>query len=464
MIPYKRKAFKLFFDGARALAEVEANGIRMDVSYLNNSIAKMEEKIAALEKQIEDTNMAKAWRKVYGIKTNYGSPVQMAKMLFEVMGFKKPEMTASGRYKTDEKSLLNLKDPFVFDYLEIKKLQKILTTYLKGIRREVTDGYLHPFFNLHTTRTFRSSSNCPNFQNLPVRNPELGGMVRRAFIAREGRHLVELDYSGVEVCIAACYHKDPTMVDYIKDKSKDLHRDMATECFCLPASEMIDPVDDSDKKRIKRIRYCGKNMFVFPQFYGDWYRDCAKALWGAVNSLDLKLRDGTSLKSHLAKLGFKNLKKYEGHIQRIETDFWEKRFPVYTQWKKSILKQYWRDGYFETKTGFIVQGEMRKNEIINYPVQGSAFHCLLQSLSWLVLEDLKKRKMKTLIVGQIHDSLVADVPAEELSEFLGLARYVMTEKLPSAWDWINVPLDVEAEVAPLNGSWADKKQLMKSKK
>lgn len=457
MIPYKKRAFKLFFDGARALAEVEANGIRMDVPYLDKTIAEVESKISTLELQLEDFELAKKWRNIYGVKTNYGSPVQMSKMLFEEMGYQSPETTDSGRYKTDEQTLVKLNDPFVNSYLEVKKLQKILTTYLKGIRREVVDGYLHPFFNLHTTRTFRSSSNAPNFQNLPVRNPELGRMVRRAFIAREGRHLVEVDYSGVEVCIAACYHKDPTMVDYIKDKSKDLHRDMATECFCLPASEMIDPVDDSDKKRIKRIRYCGKNMFVFPQFYGDWYRDCAKALWGAVNSLDLKLRDGTSLKSHLAKLGFKNLKKYEGHIQRIETDFWEKRFPVYTQWKKDLLSQYWRDRYLVTKTGFVVQGEMRKNEVINYPVQGTAFHCLLRSLSWIVLEELKHRKMNTLIVGQIHDSIVADVPAEELSDFLGLVRYVMTERLPREWDWINVPLDVEAEVAPLNGSWADKK-------
>lgn len=457
MIPYKKRAFKLFFDGARALAEVEANGIRMDVPYLDKSIAEVESKISTLELQLEDFELAKKWRNIYGVKTNYGSPVQMSKMLFEEMGYQSPETTASGRYKMDEKTLVKLNDPFVNNYLEVKKLQKILTTYLKGIRREVVDGYLHPFFNLHTTRTFRSSSNAPNFQNLPVRNPELGRMVRRAFIAREGRHLVEVDYSGVEVCIAACYHKDPTMVEYIKDKSKDLHRDMATECFCLPASEMIDPVDDEDKKRIKRIRYCGKNMFVFPQFYGDWYRDCAKALWGAVNSQDLKLRDGTSLKSHLAKLGFKNLKKYEGHIQRIETDFWEKRFPVYTQWKKDLLSQYWRDRYLVTKTGFVVQGEMRKNEVINYPVQGTAFHCLLRSLSWIVLEELKHRKMNTLIVGQIHDSIVADVPAEELSDFLGLVRYVMTERLPREWDWINVPLDVEAEVAPLNGSWADKK-------
>jgi DNA polymerase I-like protein with 3'-5' exonuclease and polymerase domains len=67
--------------------------------------------------------------------------------------------------------------------------------------------------------------------------------------------------------------------------------------------------------------------------------------------------------------------------------------------------------------------------------------------------------MKTLIIGQIHDSIVADVPAEELEDFLELANYIMTVRLPEAWDWINVPLEIEAEVAPLNGSWADKKEM-----
>jgi DNA polymerase I-like protein with 3'-5' exonuclease and polymerase domains len=64
--------------------------------------------------------------------------------------------------------------------------------------------------------------------------------------------------------------------------------------------------------------------------------------------------------------------------------------------------------------------------------------------------------MKTLIVGQIHDSIVADVPWNELDDFLGLAKEVMTERLRKTWKWINIPLEVEAEVAPLGKSWADK--------
>lgn len=105
MIPYKKSAFKLFFDGARALAEVEANGIRMDVPYLDKSIAEVESKISTLELQLEDFALAKKWRNIYGVKTNYGSPVQMSKMLFEEMGYQSPETTASGRYKRTRKLL-----------------------------------------------------------------------------------------------------------------------------------------------------------------------------------------------------------------------------------------------------------------------------------------------------------------------------------------------------------------------
>jgi len=65
--------------------------------------------------------------------------------------------------------------------------------------------------------------------------------------------------------------------------------------------------------------------------------------------------------------------------------------------------------------------------------------------------------MKTLIVGQIHDSILADVPAEELHQFLDIANRIITKQLPAAWPWIIVPIVAEAEASPLGGSWFDKK-------
>jgi len=461
MIPYKKSAIKLFQEGAIALAEVEGNGIQIDTAYLKRATTKTERRIKKLLIKLDKTEVAKTWKKIYKHKTNFNSNDQLGKVLFEHMGIECPDLTKTGRYRTNEKSLMTVDHPFVIGYLKIKKLQKALTTYLRGIEKEVVDGLLHPFFNLHIPRTFRGSSDSPNFQNIPVRDKELGKLIRRAFIARPGNQLLELDYSGIEVGVAACYHKDPRMIDYIKNPEKDMHRDMAMECYKLRSDQVT-----------KDIRFYGKNCFVFPQFYGSVYVDCARNLWESIITGKLKTEKGTPLKQHLRKKGIRelgdceSLNKYDTqpkytfvrHIEMVEKRFWEKKFPTYAQWKKKWFNKYVDKGWMLTKTGFICQGYMKRNEIINYPVQGSAFHCLLWSLIQLGRE-LKRHKMKTLIVGQIHDSILADVPEEELNDFLILANDVMTKQLIKKWKWINVPLEIEAEVCPIGGSWADKEEM-----
>src|SRR5690606_6500640 len=123
--------------------------------------------------------------------------------------------------------------PFVKTYLEIKKLTKAVSTNFRGILREVVDGKVHCFFNLHLVQTYRSSSDSFNYQNIPVREEEIAKLIRRSFVARPGRQIIEIDIKGAEVITAACYHKDPTMLAYIKDPSKDMHRDMAMELYLL---------------------------------------------------------------------------------------------------------------------------------------------------------------------------------------------------------------------------------------
>jgi DNA polymerase I-like protein with 3'-5' exonuclease and polymerase domains len=106
-------------------------------------------------------------------------------------------------------------------------------------------------------------------------------------------------------------------------------------------------------------------------------------------------------------------------------------------------------------TGFICKGLKKKNEIINYAVQGSAFHCLLWALIRIVLFEIKKRRrLKSLIVGQIHDSLVGDVRENEVESFKEMVIEVLTELLPEEWKWIIVPLVVE--IAVYQKSWAEK--------
>lgn len=451
------EAYQLLHDGTIALAQVEHNGIRIDVDYLTATIDRLRSDIKKKEYRFRDTAEYAVWKRRFKDKTNLQSRSQLGWLLFDHMGYRSSARTTSGRMKLDDTVLQSIDHPIAKQFRELEKLRKATNTFLAGILRETDNGFLRAFYNLNIARTFRSSSDSPNFQNLPIRDKEIGKLIRTCFIPRDpSRRLVEIDFSGIEVGIAACYHRDPAMMKYLKDKTKDMHRDMASQCYRL------------DQKLVtKAIRHAGKNKFVFPQFYGDYYINCAQSMWEAADTPECKLADGRTLKQHLIDSGIPRLGKcdpesrpvkgtFEHHIKEVENDFWQNRFAVYGKWKQSWYSEYVKQGGFHTLTGFAISGVMRKNDVINYPVQGSAFHCLLWSLVRLQAE-IRKRGMKALIVGQIHDSIVADVPDSEIEDFVALAHDIMTKQLPRAWKWIVVPLEVEVEVTPLGGSWFDKK-------
>jgi len=136
--------------------------------------------------------------------------------------------------------------------------------------------------------------------------------------------------------------------------------------------------------------------------------------------------------------------------------FGSRRFKVYDRWKTDFYDSYINKGYFTSLSGMTFSGVMRKNVVINAPVQSAAFHCLLWSLTE-IQKELSKRKMRTVIIGQIHDSCIADVHADEMEEYLKLASHIMTVKLKERFPWIGrVPIDVEAEACPVGGTWYDK--------
>ena len=145
-------------------------------------------------------------------------------------------------------------------------------------------------------------------------------------------------------------------------------------------------------------------------------------------------------------------------MQDIEYDFWNKRFKVYAQWKKDWYSEYLRKGYFKTLTGFIIECYLNRKQVINYPVQGSAFHWLLWSLI-RIQKLMNKYKMKSKIVGQIHDSIVGDIHRKERKDYFEIVKQVIYEDLRNHWKWIIVPLVVEIAVCPVGGSWYDKKEI-----
>ena len=456
--PVTLAGYSLLQQGVESLAIVENNGMCIDTAYVERQMAVLDKRIRVLKHALQATQLWHKWRKAFGSKANLTSHDQLGHMLFVVLGHPVTMRTESGQPSTDEDHLQTVKSKFVAAYVKLMKLSKLRNTYLKNIQLETMDGKLHPFFNLHIARTFRSSSDSINFQNQPTRDPEMGRIVRRCFVARKNHVIVEADYSGIEVRVAACYHKDPNMLRYIKDTTRDMHRDMAMQIYKLPKEEMT-----------KALRSMAKSGFVFSQFYGDYYVHNAELMWDSIQKYDLKTASGVPLRDWLGEHGIVargncDPKKkpergtFERHMQEVENDFWNNRFAVYGQWRKDWYAAYLRNGYFDTYTGFRFTGRMNRKQAINAPVQGSAFHCLLWSLNQVVRK-LPRACPRSYVTGQIHDSLVGDVHINEIDAYLRLTYKVMTEHIKEWAPWLNVPLDVEADVTPVNGTWWDKQPI-----
>lgn len=454
--PLTKQALDLFHEGTLAFAKAERIGFRFDIEQATKQHTKLTKKIQILEKKLYASDFFREWQRSSKSQININSNPQLASFLYKVKKIKPEKETKTKKGSTDEKALQALKIPALDILLQIRKLKKLRDTYLGGFMTEQVDGVIHPSFDLSFVTTYRSSSSNPNFQNIPKRDKEALFITRSCLYPREGNLLMEVDFSQLEVSIAACYHKDPTMLDYLRHQG-DMHKDVAIQTFFIR---------DFDHKKIKghdTLRKAAKNGFVFPQFYGDYYKPCAKALactWGMLPTKGrwkpkqgILVQEDLYLSDLLMKNKIHSLDEFTEHIKQIESHFWNKRFPVYRDWKEDHWTKYQSNGYVDLLTGFRCQGIMGKNDAINYPVQGAAFHCLLWSFI-RITDILEQSGMKSRIIGQIHDAIIFDIFPPELEKVKKIATKVMTVDLPKAWKWIIVPLRVEFDVGEVDKSWA----------
>jgi hypothetical protein len=253
--------------------------------------------------------------------------------------------------------------------------------------------------------------------------------------------------------IGACYHKDPTMLKYLKDKNSDMHSDMAKQIFIFKELDKTIP-------EYKLLRQAAKNGFVFPQFYGDYYKNNAEGICDWVqlphkrwkSDMGIVLPGNIAISDHFIKNGITSFNDFVEHMKQVEDDFWNKRFMVYNQWKQQQIQQYRKYGHLKTLTGFVCSGIMRDNEITNYPIQGTAFHCLLKTFT--LLNDIrKKEKWDSKLIGQIHDSTVMDICPDEEEHVKQTIEKIVKKDLPSIWKWIIVPLEIEIETYGIDQPW-----------
>lgn len=465
MEPITHAGYQLLHDGTEELAFIEGNGIRIDVPLLHKTKAELRDKRASVRADMERDGLWKDWQKKFGRDMNLQADEQKRFIVYEVLKAPQKKFTKTGLASVDDSVLQGVNHPFVKKLGEWGRLNKALDTFLKGIEWELCGDRVHPNFWLDTVQTFRSSSSEPNFQNYPTRDQDIARLIRSLFIASDGGVLAENDFKGIEVGMSVCYHKDPNFEHYLRDPSTDMHRDIAAQCYML--EEFL---GNWKWPSAKHIRYGAKNKFVFPEFYGAWYKQCAQDLWEWIGKANLLRPDGASLYQHLKEKGITGLGKchpeqdpiegtFEHHLKVIESDFWRNRFPGYDQWKRDWWNDYLSKGYFDLLSGFRVRGVYNKKQVCNYPIQGSAFHCLL----WCLVQinrRLRKYRMKSMLVGQIHDSLLGDVQTRELRDYLCIAEEVVRDGLPRQFPWIKVPLEIEYELCAPGQPWFCKKEYM----
>lgn len=227
------------------IEHMERWGIALNSTYLSELSASLHTELAGLEAQI----YAAA-----GAEFNINSPRQLADVLYDTLGLKQKHQkrTSTGQRSTRESELEKLRDahPIIEHILRYRELQKLLSTYVDNLPGMVDErGRLHTTFLQAGTTTGRMASQHPNLQNIPTRTDE-GYAIRRAFVAERGFRLVSIDYSQIELRLAAILSQDEKLIDIFK-RGEDVHSGVASRVFGV-APDAIDP---EMRRRAKVINF-----------------------------------------------------------------------------------------------------------------------------------------------------------------------------------------------------------------
>ena len=383
------------------LTDMEAEGINLNVNFLNQLSKTLTADIAVLEKDIYGE---------VGETFNLASPKQLGVILFEKLKLvDKPKKTKTGQYSTAEDILSYLaKDhPIVDKILEWRSLQKLENTYVSALPNDLNPQTLriHTVYNQAVAATGRLSSNNPNLQNIPIRTPR-GQEVRKAFIPRDSDHiLMAADYSQIELRIIAALSKDPAMVKAFQN-NEDIHAATAARVFDVP----IEEVNREQRSNAKTVNFgivYGVSAFGLSQ-QTKLNRTESKAL------IDTYYNSYPQLKQYISDQV--NFARENGYVSTV---LGRRRY------LKDINSQ-----------NAVVRGAAERNAV-NAPIQGSAADIIKLAMIQ-IHQKIKNENWQSKMLLQVHDELVFDVLKSEREDF---EKMVKTE-MENAFD-IGLPLLVD---------------------
>ncbi len=361
----------------KVLADMEFEGIRVDMDFLNEYSKELEK-----EATIAESNV---YREA-GVRFNLSSPKQLGEVLFEKLKLDpKAKKTKTGQYATGEDVLLKLahQSKIVDDILAYRELTKLKSTYVDALPAILNrkTGRVHTSYAQAVAVTGRLSSNNPNLQNIPVRT-ERGREIRKAFIPRDENHLlISADYSQIELRIVAAISGDPNMCLAFKEK-KDIHSATAAKVFGV-----------EEKDVTKEMRYRAKSV-NFGIIYG-------QGAFGLADNLGISRTEAKEIIDNYKKQ-FVNIQKYmDDTIQFARENGYVETLMGRKRWLRDI-----------NSGNFTVRGFAERNAI-NSPIQGTAADMIKLAMI-KIHETFKKNSFKSKMLLQVHDELVFDAHRDEV--------------------------------------------------
>jgi len=397
---------------ASVLADMESEGVAVDVPYLKQMQDELGAQMAAIESEVEQ---------VAGLSFNLNAPQQLAKVLFEDLRLPVGKRTKTG-YSTDADTLEALRDkhPIVGLILEHRQLSKLKSTYVDALPQLVDPmtGRVHTSFGQASTATGRLASSNPNLMNIPIRT-ELGQRIRRAFKAARADHvMVSADYSQIELRIAAHLSGDPKLLGAFA-AGQDIHTATAAAVFKIP----IEAVDANQRRLAKVANFgsiYGQGEYGLSQqlgIPGDVAREFLGQYWSTYSRLKEYL-DGVRQKA-----------REEGLV-------------VSATGRRRAIPDL-------RSPNFQLRGAAERMAI-NFPMQSLAADIIKIAMVRLQRE-IQADQIEGRMLLQVHDELLFEVPQSELHQFAEKVPRIMT----GAYE-LETGIEVEMKAGP---NWADMEKL-----
>jgi len=394
------------------LINMERSGISIDKQFFKEYAQELKGRMREIEDEIFH---------ILGYSFNMNSTQQLSKALFQDLGLKNPDptnKTKAGNFSTSASVLEEMRGQHkVVDLiLEYREISKLVSTYLEALPKQVNPrtNRIHTSFSQTGSVTGRLASSDPNLQNIPTRT-DLGHKVRKGFIADNGKMLVSVDYSQIELRIVAHMSHDEAMLDAFR-KGMDIHAATAAAIYNVP----IEEVTKEQRRHAKAIN--------FGLIYG-------MGAYGLSRSADLTLAEAENF---------------------VKTYF--ERFPNVKIYLDGIRQQAAQQGYVETLLGrrryfpnlkHPVNAQVKareEREAINAPIQGTAADII--KIAMIRLEPaLEKAHLQAKILIQVHDELVLECPEHETKNTISVVKEIMENAYQ-----LDIPLITDARYGT---NWAE---------